>query len=122
MELLHKHTFYHVKDRHRVDLPGQDLTMLTRTCIYIRKISSKNTELEEVRRYLITTEDMDENEYVRQGDEPSWLLQGYEDVIFDAVPKYPVPEQCNGEVADGHDDVGKDYSFPHGVLGGLFRS
>lgn len=65
---------------------------------------------------------MDENEYVRQGDEPSWLLQGYEDVIFDAVPKYPVPEQCNGEVADGHDDVGKDYSFPHGVLGGLFRS
>lgn len=70
--------------------------------------------------YLIATDDVDNNKEVSNGNEPPRLLQGYEDIVLNFVSKNQVTNEGNGEVAQGHNSIGNQDTFPHGLLGGLF--
>lgn len=64
---------------------------------------------------------MDDDHHVSGGNEPPGLLQCDENVVSNAVAEGPVADQCDGEVANGNDDVGNEDALPHRFLGWLLR-
>ena len=66
--------------------------------------------------YLVATDDVDDDEHVGHGNEPSGLAEGHEDVVFNGVSKDVVADECDREVAHCHNDIGHDATLPHGSL------
>ncbi|KAL6350173.1 hypothetical protein AAG906_004113 [Vitis piasezkii] len=50
-----------------------------------------------------------------------WLLQCYEDIISNAVPKHSVSNKRNRNVDQGNNNISNNHLFPHGSLGRLLR-
>jgi len=71
--------------------------------------------------YLVTANDMDDDKHVGEGNEPLRLGERHEDVLIDTTAKGPVPNECDGEVADRDNDVGDEGTLPHGLLRWLLR-
>lgn len=51
-----------------------------------------------LRMYLVAADDVDDDEHVGGGDEPSRLLEGDEDVVVDGVAEDVVADEGDGEV------------------------
>ena len=62
---------------------------------------------------------MDDDHHVGGGDQPRRALQRDEDVVANVAPKGPAPEERDGEVAGGSDEVCGDDALPHGRPGRL---
>ena len=50
-----------------------------------------------------------------------WLLQCYDDIISNAIPKHSVSNKRNRNVDQGNNNISNDHLFPHGSLGRLLR-
>lgn len=66
---------------------------------------------------MVTPKDMDHHHEVGDGDEPMWMVKRHEYIASNVSSKRPVPDQSDGEVAEGGDEVGGYGSPPHGDLG-----
>ena len=71
---------------------------------------------------LVASNNMDDNKQVGCCYKPAGFLQCDKDIVSNAVPKHPVSNQSDREVAQGNNNISKNHSFPHGSLGRLLRS
>lgn len=69
-----------------------------------------------IRVYLVASDDMDEDKEVGGGYEPAGLLEGDQDVVLYGAAEDVEPDDGDGEVAQGHHDVGDHGAPPHGLL------
>ena len=71
--------------------------------------------------HLVASNNMDDNKQVGCYYKPTGFLQCDKDTVSNAVPKHPVSNQSNREVAQGNNNIRKNHSFPHRSLGRLLR-
>ena len=71
--------------------------------------------------HVVASNNMDGNKHVGCCYKPMWLLQCYEDIISNAVPKHSVSNKRNRNVDQGNNNISNNHLFPHGSLGRLLK-
>lgn len=72
-------------------------------------------------RYLVASNNVDDNHDVGSSNEPSGLVQSDEDVVVNGVAEHVVSRNGDGKIAEGDSHVCHNHSLPHGTLGRLLR-
>ncbi len=66
------------------------------------------------KKYLITTDDMNDNHEIGNGNQPHGFGYKGDDVVLYVVTECPVTNNSNREVACSHNSISNQDSSPHG--------